>query len=51
MDCMRKTWLRVVVAVVGVVLSGCAEMGGPAASDLLRPPVICAGQCGCEHAM
>ena len=32
MDCMRKTWLRAVVAVVGVVLSGCAEMGGPTAS-------------------
>src|SRR3989454_11579049 len=32
MDCMRKTWLRAVVAVAGVVLSGCAGMGGPAAS-------------------
>ena len=32
MDCRRKTWLRAVVAVVGVVLSGCATMGGPTAS-------------------
>ena len=28
MNCMRKTWLRAVVVVVGVVLSGCAGMGG-----------------------
>src|SRR5437660_5430850 len=32
MDCMPKTWLRAVVAVAGVVLSGCAGMGGPTAS-------------------
>jgi len=32
MDCMRKTWLRAVVAVVSVVLSGCAGMGGLTAS-------------------
>src|SRR5215831_6618985 len=32
MDCIRKTWLRAMVAVVGVVLSGCATMGGPTAS-------------------
>src|SRR5215475_570352 len=32
MDCVRKTWLRAVVAVAGVVLSGCAGMGGPTAS-------------------
>ena len=33
MDCMRKTWLRVVVAVASVVLSGCAATGGPTASS------------------
>jgi hypothetical protein len=32
MDCIRKTWLRAVVVVASVVLSGCAEMGGTAAS-------------------
>jgi hypothetical protein len=32
MDGMRKIWLRAVVAVAGVVLSGCAGMGGPTAS-------------------
>ena len=32
MDCMRTIWLRAVVAVAGVVLSGCAGMGGPTAS-------------------
>ena len=32
MDCMRKTWLRAVVVVTGVILSGCAGMGGPTAS-------------------
>src|SRR5215475_8242675 len=33
MDCMRKTWLKVVVAVASVVLSGCAAPGGPTASS------------------
>ena len=28
MNCMRKTWLRAVAVVAGVVLSGCAGMGG-----------------------
>src|SRR5215510_12574934 len=32
MDCMRQTWLRAVVAVASIVLSGCAGMGGPTAS-------------------
>ena len=32
MHCMRKTWLRTVVVVAGVILSGCAGMGGPTAS-------------------
>ena len=32
MDCIRKTWLRTVVAVASVVLSGCAGMGGSTAS-------------------
>ena len=32
MNCMRKTWLRAVAVVAGVVLSGCAEMGGVAGS-------------------
>src|SRR5215470_4186261 len=32
MDGMRKTWLRTVAAIVGVILSGCAGMGGPTAS-------------------
>ena len=32
MDCMRKTWLRAVVAVVSIVLSGCAATVGPTAS-------------------
>lgn len=32
MDGMRKTWLRAVVAVASVVLSGCAATGGPTAS-------------------
>lgn len=32
MDCIRKTWLRAVVAVASVVLSGCAAPGGPTAS-------------------
>jgi hypothetical protein len=32
MDGMCKTWLRVVMAVAGIVLSGCATMGGPTAS-------------------
>ena len=32
MDCMRKTWLRAVVAVASVVLSGCAATSGPTAS-------------------
>src|SRR3989442_6976979 len=32
MDCMRKIWLKAVVVGAGVVLSGCAGMGGPAAS-------------------
>src|SRR5262249_980024 len=32
MDCMRKTWLRAVVAVASVVLSGCAATGGLIAS-------------------
>jgi len=31
-DCIRKIWLRAVVTVAGVVLSGCAGMGGPTAS-------------------
>src|SRR5262247_1042091 len=32
MDCMRKTWLRTVAIVAGVILSGCAGMGGSTAS-------------------
>ena len=32
MNCMRKTWLRAVAVVAGVVLSGCAGMDGTAAS-------------------
>src|SRR5262245_7890919 len=32
MNCMRKTWLRTVAVVGGVILSGCAGMGGPTAS-------------------
>ena len=32
MDCIRKTWLRAVVAVTSVVLSGCAATGGTTAS-------------------
>jgi len=32
MNCMRKTWLRTVVAVAAVVLSGCAATGGSTAS-------------------
>src|SRR5262249_25915435 len=32
MDCMRKTWLRAVAVVVGVVLSGCATTGEQTAS-------------------
>src|SRR4026207_2242370 len=32
MNCMRKTWLRAVGVVASVVLSGCAGMGGTAAS-------------------
>src|ERR1041384_6594141 len=32
MDCMCKIWLRAVVAVAGIVLSGCAGMGGLTAS-------------------
>jgi curli biogenesis system outer membrane secretion channel CsgG len=32
MHCMRKTWLRTAAVVVGVILSGCAGMGGPTAS-------------------
>jgi hypothetical protein len=32
MNCTRKTWLKAVVVVAGIVLSGCAEMGGTAAS-------------------
>ena len=33
MDCMRKTWLKAVVAVASVVLSGCTATGGPTASS------------------
>src|SRR4029453_18188614 len=32
MNCMRKTWPRTVAIVGGVILSGCAGMGGPTAS-------------------
>src|SRR2546427_11853036 len=32
MDCVRRTWLRAVVAVASVVLSGCAATGGSTAS-------------------
>src|SRR5215813_11515111 len=32
MDGMHKAWLRTVAAVVGVILSGCAGMGGSTAS-------------------
>jgi hypothetical protein len=32
MNCMRKTWLRAMVMVAGVILSGCADMGGMAGS-------------------
>ena len=32
MDCVRKTWMRAVVAIASVVLSGCAVPGGTTAS-------------------
>ena len=32
MVCMCKTWLRAVVAVASIALSGCATTGGPTAS-------------------
>ncbi len=32
MDCMRRTWLRAVVALASIVLSGCAATGGSTAS-------------------
>src|SRR5574341_75327 len=32
MDCVRRTWLRAVVAVASLVLSGCAATGGSIAS-------------------
>src|SRR2546429_7054233 len=32
MDCLRKTWLRAIMAVASVILSGCAATGGPTAS-------------------
>src|SRR5205823_5952233 len=32
MNCLRKTWLRAIMAVASVVLSGCATTGGSTAS-------------------